>query len=111
MFIAVVDENFDVAEEQKKSIQASQFYNLQKARHRSANWLRRLNPYRWIKASPEVKNLPSKLVLPMQKVLVQEKSSRLDGVRTTAVSFNLFCSFCLMKFMRYRKKLLEGLGL
>ena len=93
MFIAVVDENFDVAEEQMKSKQASQYYSQQKARHRTATWLRRLNPYRWVKASPvtvKVDNLPSNLVLPMQKVLVQENSSRLGGVRTTAVSLNLF---------------------
>ena len=53
-------------------------------------WLRRLNPYRWIKDSPvtvKVDNPPLNLVLPMQKALVQEKSTRLDGVKTaTALS-------------------------
>lgn len=104
MFIAVINENFEVAEEQKKSKQTTDFYSQQKARHGTATWLRRLNPYRWIKASPvtvKVDNLPSNLVLPMQKVLVQDKSTRLDAVRTaTAVSSrsqSIFCPSCLMK--------------
>ncbi|KAF9039224.1 high-affinity cell membrane calcium channel [Panaeolus papilionaceus] len=75
MFIAVINENFEVAEEQKKGKQASNYYNQQKARHGTIPWLRRLNPYRWVKANPEtakVTNLPSNLILPMQKNLVQD---------------------------------------
>jgi hypothetical protein len=75
MFIAVINENFQVAEEQKKGKQASNYYSQQKARHGSVSWLRRLNPYRWMKANPEtarVANLPSNLILPMQKTLVQD---------------------------------------
>lgn len=105
MFIAVINENFEVAEEQKKSKQTTNFYSQQKARHGTVTWLRRLNPYRWIKASPvtvKVDNLPSNLVLPMQKVLVQEKSARLDAIRTATVSLQSFyyyyiSSLCLMK--------------
>ena len=98
MFIAVINENFDVAEEQKKSKQTANFYSQQKARHGKLTWLRRLNPYRWVKASPvtvKVDNLPSNLVLPMQKVLVQEKSSRQDGVRNivSLQPFFFICSF------------------
>ena len=75
MFIAVINENFQVAEEQKKSKQASQYYNQQKARQGTTSWFRSLNPYRWIKANPEtakVANLPSNLILPIQKTLVQD---------------------------------------
>ncbi|KDR66929.1 hypothetical protein GALMADRAFT_258813 [Galerina marginata CBS 339.88] len=83
MFIAVINENFEVAEEQKKSKQASDYYSQRKARHGSVTWLRRLNPYRWVKANPEtakVSNLPSNLILPMQKTLVQDYSlSRADS--------------------------------
>ena len=74
MFIAVINENFQIAEEQKKGRQATHYYQ-QKARHGNVSWFRRLNPYRWIKASPEratVSSLPSNLVLPMQKNLVQD---------------------------------------
>jgi len=77
MFIAVINENFEVAEEMKKSKQASHYYNEQKARHGTISWLRRLNPYRWVKANPvtvKVDNLPSNLVLPMQKTLIQDYS-------------------------------------
>jgi voltage-dependent calcium channel len=100
MFIAVINENFEVAEEQKKSKQTSHFYSQQKARLGTVTWLRRLNPYRWVKASPvtvKVDNLPSNLVLPMQKVLVQDKYSRLDAVRTAAaVSFGLILFYFIV---------------
>ena len=83
MFIAVINENFEVAEEQKKGKQASEFYNQQKAQDGTVSWFRNLNPYRWVKANPEtakVANLPSSLVLPMQKTLVQDYSlSRSDS--------------------------------
>ncbi|KAF8962909.1 high-affinity cell membrane calcium channel [Flammula alnicola] len=85
MFIAVINENFEVAEEQKKSKQASNFYSQQKERHGTVTWLRRLNPYRWVKANPEtakVANLPSNLVLPMQKTLVQDYSISKSDSRT-----------------------------
>jgi hypothetical protein len=97
MFIAVINENFEVAEEHKKGKQTSHFYSQQKARNGTATWLRRLNPYRYIKANPvtvKVDNLPSNLVLPMQKVLIQDKSLRSDTVRTaTAVSPHLILFF------------------
>ena len=82
MFIAVINEDFA---EKEKIKQLTYFHT-----HRSVTWLRRLNPYRWLKPSPvtvKVDNFPSDLVLPMRKVLVQDKSTRLDGVRTaTTVS-------------------------
>ena len=85
MFIAVINENFEVAEEQKKSKQTSDFYSQRKSRQGTAVWLRRLNPYRWIKANPvtvKVDNLPSNLVLPMQKVLIQDDFlSKSDAVK------------------------------
>ncbi|KAF8151534.1 high-affinity cell membrane calcium channel [Crassisporium funariophilum] len=86
MFIAVINENFEVAEEQKKGKQASDYYSQQKARHGTVTWLRRLNPYRWVKANPvtvKVDNLPSNLVLPMQKTLVQDYSTLKSDPRPT----------------------------
>jgi hypothetical protein len=76
MFIAVINENFSVAEETKKSKQASDYWaqhHPQQVMHNS--WTRKLNPYRWIKADPvrvKVENLPSNLVLPIQKTLMQD---------------------------------------
>ncbi|KAI6024262.1 Ion transport protein-domain-containing protein [Pisolithus marmoratus] len=76
MFIAVINENFSVAEEAKKEKQASNYW----ARHRPqrevthSRWIRRLNPYRWFKPDPvtvKVENLPSTLVLPMRESVVQ----------------------------------------
>ncbi|KAI0086810.1 Ion transport protein-domain-containing protein [Irpex rosettiformis] len=75
MFIAVINENFDVAEEHKRSRQASHFWAAQRPEKARAAWVRRLNPYRWFAAKPKaiaVDQLPSNLVLPMQKSLVQD---------------------------------------
>ncbi|THG95158.1 hypothetical protein EW026_g6441 [Hermanssonia centrifuga] len=75
MFIAVINENFDVAEEHKRSRQASHFWAAQRPEKARAPWIRRMNPYRWFQARPKaiaVDQLPSNLVLPMQKSLVQD---------------------------------------
>ncbi|KAI0050088.1 hypothetical protein FA95DRAFT_1487881 [Auriscalpium vulgare] len=75
MFIAVINENFSVAEESKRSQQADSFFAAQQPEKVKAAWRRRFNPYRWFRASPKaivVENLPNNLVLPMQKALVQD---------------------------------------
>ncbi|KAF8840292.1 hypothetical protein BDN67DRAFT_996862 [Paxillus ammoniavirescens] len=76
MFIAVINENFTVAEEAKKGKQASDYWaHHQQQQVAHSRWVHRLNPYRWVKAEPvtvKVENLPSNLVLPMQKTLVQD---------------------------------------
>ncbi|KAH9939624.1 Ion transport protein-domain-containing protein [Epithele typhae] len=74
MFIAVINENFDVAEESKRSRQASHYWASHRPQQVRAGWLRKLNPYRWLKAQPKAieVELPSNLVLPMQKALVQD---------------------------------------
>ncbi|KAI0667461.1 Ion transport protein-domain-containing protein [Trametes maxima] len=74
MFIAVINENFDVAEESKRSRQASHYWASHRPQQVRAAWIRRLNPYRWFKAQPKAieVELPSNLVLPMQKALVQD---------------------------------------
>lgn len=77
MFIAVINENFDVAEEAKREKQASSYWETQRTGTDTSGWLRKLNPYRWVPANPvtvKVENLPSHLVLPMQKALVQDYS-------------------------------------
>ena len=76
MFIAVINENFDVAEESKRSRQASHYWASHRPQQVRAAWVRKLNPYRWLKAQPKAieVELPSNLVLPMQKALVQDYS-------------------------------------
>ncbi|KAK0201179.1 Ion transport protein-domain-containing protein [Desarmillaria ectypa] len=77
MFIAVINENFDVAEESKKGKQVTNYYATTRQTQSSAGWFKRLNPYRWVPANPvkvKVENLPSNLILPMQKSLVQDYS-------------------------------------
>ncbi|KIK93928.1 hypothetical protein PAXRUDRAFT_828487 [Paxillus rubicundulus Ve08.2h10] len=76
MFVAVINENFTVAEEARKGKQASDYWaHHQQQQVAHSRWVHRLNPYRWVKAEPvtiKVENLPSNLVLPMQKTLVQD---------------------------------------
>ncbi|CCL98380.1 uncharacterized protein FIBRA_00375 [Fibroporia radiculosa] len=75
MFIAVINENFQVAEESKRSRQASHYWASHQLQKTEISWLRKLNPYVWLKAQPKaiaVEHLPSNLVLPMQKTLVED---------------------------------------
>lgn len=77
MFIAVINENFDIAEEAKKGRQASHYWASQRQEKTQVSWMKKLNPYRWFAPAPKaiaVDNLPSSLVLPMQKALVQDYS-------------------------------------
>lgn len=98
MFIAVINENFSVAEEAKRSQQASLYFRTQEPdKHRPA-WVRKLNPYRWFKPSPRaivVENLPSNLVLPMQKALVQDYGLPVPERRPSVVSPLLLPQFRL----------------
>lgn len=77
MFIAVINENFDIAEEAKKGRQASHYWASQRQEKTQVSWMKKLNPYRWFAPAPKaiaVDNLPPSLVLPMQKALVQDYS-------------------------------------
>lgn len=99
MFIAVINENFNVAEESKKGQQASHFWASHQPQHTSASWLRRFNPYRWVKANPvrvKVENLPSNLVLPMQKNLVQDYDIPNQESHNLAVSKR--CSMSILQY-------------
>lgn len=81
LFIAVINENFDVAEELKKGKQATNYYATQHPVQAHPPWLRRLNPYRWFRANPKsvaVESLPSNLILPMQKAVIQDNSINPD---------------------------------
>ncbi|KAF8646018.1 hypothetical protein AX16_007443 [Volvariella volvacea WC 439] len=75
MFIAVINENFDIAEEAKRERQRNNYLEANAQAQKGKNsWLKRLNPYHWVKANPvsvNVDNLPPHLVLPMQRTVVQ----------------------------------------
>jgi voltage-dependent calcium channel len=94
MFIAVINENFDVAEESKMGKQASDYWARTHETYRPhASWLRKLNPYRWTKEAPvtvKVDNLPANLVLPMQKTLVEESYTGIASRRARSVCIFFF---------------------
>lgn len=93
MFIAVINENFNVAEESKKGQQATDYWATRQPQTGDVPWMRRINPYRWVKAAPvsvRVENMPSDLVLPMQKALVQDYNMTGQEGRSAAVSLLLF---------------------
>lgn len=89
MFIAVINENFSVAEEAKKDKQASDYWaRYSQERSKRTRWLSRLNPYRWFKADPvtlKVGSLPWNLVLPMRESLVQDYSPPEPEQKSTLV--------------------------
>lgn len=93
MFIAVINENFSVAEEVKRSQQASLYFQTEEPDKTKATWIQWLNPYRWFKPSPRaivVESLPPNLVLPMQEALVQDYGLPVPERRPTRVSFYSF---------------------
>lgn len=93
MFIAVINENFDIAEEAKRGQQVGNYFQTTQGPDKTwGAWIHRFNPYRWFKPSPRaivVDNLPSNLVLPMQKALVQDYGLPMPERRPTRVSFLL----------------------
>ena len=94
MFIAVINENFNVAEESKRGQQANHYWAAQQPQKAKATWMRKFNPYRWFKASPKasvVENLPSSLVLPMQKALVLDYGLPSQDRRPNTVYLLLRC--------------------
>lgn len=91
LFIAVINENFEVAEEKKREQQvAEHLANAQTSAGRFA-WL---NPYKYTKSNPKavvVESLPSNLVLPMQKAVVQRSSRMQQGLNPTDVRMQQRC--------------------
>ena len=85
MFIAVINENFAIAEEQKRKQQMEAFIRKTEPVSAHVSWIDRLNPYRLMKAhhnSIKVDTLPANLVLPLKQsvgtdVGVSSKVSRL----------------------------------
>ncbi|EIW66778.1 hypothetical protein TREMEDRAFT_40774 [Tremella mesenterica DSM 1558] len=70
MFIAVINENFAVAEEQKRKQQIEAFIRKSEPVSVHVSWIDRLNPYRLIKAhhrAVKVNALPANLVLPLKQ--------------------------------------------
>jgi hypothetical protein len=89
MFIAVINENFDVSEEHKKGKQAVNYFATYQPQITRFAWLRRLNPYRWVKPNPvtvKVENLRQDLVLPIQQSLVQDYMAARQDERSASVS-------------------------
>lgn len=87
MFIAVINENFEVAEEQKRAQQVHAYIRQAEPTATTINWIERLNPYRKMKANPKAINvdaLPDNLVLPMKKSIVREY--RAPGESNTATT-------------------------
>ncbi|KAG9016762.1 calcium channel protein [Tulasnella sp. 427] len=79
MFIAVINENFEVAEEQKRARQFDAYLRKAEPSSTQVDWLERWNPYRFVKAAPKsvaVESMPSGLVLPLKKAIVQEGRGR-----------------------------------
>jgi len=49
MSIAIIDENFSIAEEVKRSQQARRYFQIEEPDKTKATWIQWLNPYRWFK--------------------------------------------------------------
>lgn len=90
MFIAVINENFEVAEEQKRARQFDAYLRKTEPSSTQVNWMEKWNPYRFVKAAPKsvaVETMPSGLVLPLKKAIVQDSRGRRQGSRASISQF------------------------
>ncbi|KAG9050174.1 calcium channel protein [Tulasnella sp. UAMH 9824] len=90
MFIAVINENFEVAEEQKRARQFDAYLRKAEPSSTQVNWMEKWNPYRFVKAAPKsvaVETMPSGLVLPLKKAIVQDGRGRRQGSRASVSQF------------------------
>ncbi|WVR06351.1 hypothetical protein IAU60_003382 [Kwoniella sp. DSM 27419] len=70
MFIAVINENFAIADEQKRKQQIEAFIRKAEPQSAHVSWIDRLNPYRLMKAhhtAVKVGTLPPNLILPFKQ--------------------------------------------
>jgi len=75
LFIAVINENFAIAEEEKRKQQLQQFVDRDQPKDSHISWIVRWNPYNRFRARPKavaVDAIPSSLVLPMKKAVVRD---------------------------------------
>lgn len=73
MFIAVINENFSVAEKAKREMQVSN-YSEQRRQTTTNRWANMLNPYLWLRTESTVVNAgnpPSTSVLAEEQTLVR----------------------------------------
>lgn len=77
LFIAVINENFQVAEETKREQQVAEHLANRDITVGRFAWISKLNPYKYTKSKPKslvVESLPSNLILPMRKAVIQDRS-------------------------------------
>ncbi|KAA1473328.1 hypothetical protein DENSPDRAFT_779605 [Dentipellis sp. KUC8613] len=89
MFIAVINENFNVAEESKRKHQANRYWADQQTQQVHEPWVRRMNPYRWLKSAPQPlgeEPLPPTAVLPMPRPSVHDYRMSIQGIPSYGVS-------------------------
>jgi voltage-dependent calcium channel len=75
MFIAVVQENFEIAEEEKRKSQLRAFIRRADPKEKTETAINKWNPYRFFKAKPKtlaVATIPSELILNTKKSRVRD---------------------------------------
>jgi hypothetical protein len=83
MFIAVINESFAIAEEQKHKAQVQAFVKRSEPEAVRIGWFTKWNPYRHMKPKPRavaVDNIPQNLVLPMQKAAVKAFMTKQEAI-------------------------------
>jgi hypothetical protein len=109
MFIAVINENFEVAEELKRKEQIDAFVRKTEPTSTHVNWIERLNPYRLIRArhkTVKVEELPPNLILPLKQSIgadVGAPSIHEDGKGAKAAMRRLFALETLSDAMPLRR--------
>jgi hypothetical protein len=114
MFIAVINEAFSAGHTEKEK-QAQQMERYMKSRDRkrvegaASTWLGRMNPYLWVagRSESQIRNkgvVPSNLVLPLRRGVVQEYMTGISPKVRAPCCF-AFCSFDAVASVRSHRKL------
>lgn len=80
LFIAVINEGFAVAEDEKHKQQLERFVKRSQAKTEAPSWMDKMNPYNYVKARPKALapgTLPANLALPLRKAVVRDLAN--DG--------------------------------
>jgi hypothetical protein len=102
MFIAVINENFSVAEEAKREMQASN-YSEQRGQTIRSRWINMLNPYLWLRTRSTTVNAESSsstLVLGEAETLVQHDPLPMHEGLSQVVSIIFDSALLLILFHR-----------
>ena len=111
LFIAVINENFQVAEEIKQGRQFDRFRQKAEPEEARLAWLERINPYKWFRPAPESVNISDlgHNALPIRMAVIQHTGIDASGASDSRrVRFSANCGGSISDQCSSRAQVLGG---